>query len=126
MVEWMNKAWDLTWHGKIALLKYDWETFGELMNRNHQLVDQMMSYCGFKDGAGEINNMLIEKALSFGALGAKLTGAGSGGSVFAMTHPGDEKKLEREWKKAADEAGLKEALIFRPSISYDGLKIEAK
>lgn len=50
----------------------------------------MMTYCGFEDGAGWANNLLIDVARQNGALGAKLTGAGGGGSVFALPEPGKE------------------------------------
>ncbi|MFQ5811598.1 MAG: hypothetical protein ACE5I2_00160 [Anaerolineae bacterium] len=41
--------------------------------------------------------VLIQAALAAGALGAKLTGAGRGGSVFALARPGHgEESQERE------------------------------
>ena len=78
MVSFMHGAWNTAWRGKIALLKADWITFGALMTQNYEWVDQMMKYCGFEQGAGWANNLLIETALKSGALGAKLTGAGGG------------------------------------------------
>ncbi len=124
MVRFMLGAWETAWRGKIALLQKDWPTFGDLMNRNHQLVDEMMTYCGFEDGAGWANNLLIDTALQNGALGAKLTGAGGGGSVFALTRPGDEGKLVKAWQRAAEEASLIDAQIFQPRISPNGLIVE--
>jgi galactokinase len=124
MVSFMTGAWETAWRGKIALLQQDWPTFGRLMNENHRLVDQMMTYCGFSDGAGAVNNYLIEMALNHGALGAKLTGAGSGGSVFALVPPGEEDALVETWGKAVKEAGLSHAHIYRPRISRQGLTIE--
>ena len=56
------------------------------MNQNHRLVNDMMTYCGFSDGTGWADNLCIETALKNGALGAKLTGAGGGGSVFGGAH----------------------------------------
>jgi galactokinase/mevalonate kinase-like predicted kinase len=124
MVRFMMGAWETAWRGKIALLAGDLPTFGALMNENHHLVNDMMAYCGFADGAGWANNRLIETALSNGALGAKLTGAGGGGSVFALTHPGQEGRLMEVWRKTAAEAGLKSARIYRPHISPRGLVVE--
>jgi len=126
MVRFMSGAWETAWRGKIALLEHDWETFGVLMNNNHRLVDEMMAYCGFADGAGWANNLLIETALANGALGAKLTGAGGGGSVFALTRPGQEGTLMEVWRRTADEAGLTSARIYRPNISRQGLVIEVE
>ena len=93
------------------------------MNENHRLVDEMMTYCGFTDGAGWANNMLIKVALENGALGAKLTGAGGGGSVFALTRPGEENGLAEAWREAAAEHGLEQAWIYQPRISPQGLLI---
>jgi mevalonate kinase len=96
------------------------------MNNNHRLVDEMMVYCGFSDGAGWANNLLIDTALKNGALGAKLTGAGGGGSVFALTRPGEEHRLAEAWAKAIDSAGLNNAAIGLPRVSTDGLVVRAE
>jgi galactokinase/mevalonate kinase-like predicted kinase len=121
MVQFMVGAWETAWQGKRALLEGDLESFGALMNRNHQLVDAMMNYCGFVDGAGWANNRFIDVALETGALGAKLTGAGGGGSVFALVRPGEEGALEEAWQRAAVEAELENAAVYRPRISRQGL-----
>ena len=124
MVRLMSGAWKTAWRGKIALLASDWESFGALMNENHRLVNEMMAYCCFEDGAGWANNLLIDAALANGALGAKLTGAGGGGSVFALVHPGQEGKLMEIWRKTAIEAGLDSARVYRPNVSRCGLIVE--
>ena len=94
------------------------------MNRNHQLVNEMMTRCGFVDGAGWANNILIEAALENGALGAKLTGAGGGGSVFALTHPKEEGRVVNAWQCVVDENALENAVILQPKISRDGILIK--
>jgi len=124
MVVWMHTAWESAWRGKIALLRRDWEAFGDLMNKNHHAVDEMMTYSGFPNGAGEVNNLLIKTALDNGAFGAKLTGAGGGGSVFAITQPGEEEALMDIWRQTAEEAGLERATVYHPKISKQGLCIE--
>lgn len=126
MVRFMSSAWETAWRGKIALIERDWATFGVLMNQNHRLVNDMMTYCGFSDGAGWANNLCIETALKNGALGAKLTGAGGGGSVFALTRPGEESHLMQVWTQTAKEAGLESAHIYRPHISRQGLTVEVE
>jgi galactokinase/mevalonate kinase-like predicted kinase len=124
MVRFMQGAWRTAWRGKIALLANDLPTFGQLMNENHRLVNEMMAYCCFEDGAGWANNLLIQTALDNGALGAKLTGAGGGGSIFALTRPGQEGRLMELWRQAASSAGLDRARIYRPHISKRGLVVE--
>ena len=124
MVGFMSRAWETAWKGKIALIHQDWVTFGQLMNQNHQAVNEMMEYCGFEDGAGWANNLLVETALTHGALGAKLTGAGGGGSVFALTLPGQENNLIATWQKVIREAGLERAFIFQPHIARQGLSVQ--
>jgi galactokinase/mevalonate kinase-like predicted kinase len=123
MVRWMSGAWKTAWQGKIALLEDDLETFGKLINENHHLVNEMMLYCGFTDGVGWANNLFIESALQQGALGAKLTGAGGGGSVFALVKPGQEEHLVEAWKRTATQAGLESAYVYIPRISRTGLQI---
>ena len=124
MVRFMTSAWDTAWRGKIALLQEDWQTFGHLMNQNHHWVNEMMNYCGFEDGAGWANNLLIDIALKNGALGAKLTGAGSGGSVFALPKLGEEDQLMTAWEIAIKNAGLTNAQIYRLKIVRQGLMIQ--
>ena len=68
--------------------------------------------------------MLIDAALENGAIGAKLTGAGSGGSVFALTLPGNESRVAKAWERKLAGAGLESARISRPRISRRGLVIQ--
>ncbi|NQT84897.1 hypothetical protein HQ563_17910 [bacterium] len=111
------------WVGKILLLRGDLEAFGDLMNKNHRLVNEIMLYCGFVGGAGEANNILIKAALDNGALGAKLTGAGGGGSVFALVKPRAEKQVFNAMKGAAEKAGLTDAKFYRVAIADKGVRV---
>jgi len=63
--------------GKKALLMQDWPTLGHLMNENHAIQRAL-------GGSGESNERLIAAALEAGALGVKLAGAGSGGTIIAL------------------------------------------
>ena len=56
------------------------------MNANHQVQRDL-------GGSGEANERLIRVALDNGALGAKLAGAGDGGTIIALTM--DPEGLER-------------------------------
>jgi galactokinase len=124
MVKFMSGAWECAWKGKIALLQNDLAEMGHLMNENHRFVDEMMHYCGFNDGAGQVNNLFIQKALENGALGAKLTGAGGGGSVLALVLPEDEPNLISAWQETARQHNLHDAQIYPLKIAGQGLKIE--
>jgi len=94
--------------GKRALLSCDWDTFASLMNRNHALVRDL-------GGSGEANEAMIAAALAGGATGAKLAGAGGGGTILALTH-------ERDKTVAALRAAGAEAILF-PSPQA-GLTVE--
>lgn len=67
---------------KRALLKGDIATVGNLMNRNHKMLQQITV-------SGEINDELVEIALENGAIGAKLTGTGRGGLVIGLAENED-------------------------------------
>lgn len=63
--------------GKRALLSEDWETLGKLMNDNHAIQRDL-------GGSGESNERLISAAHDAGASGAKLAGAGKGGTIIVL------------------------------------------
>ena len=67
---------------KKALLKGDIATIGNLMNKNHEMLQQITV-------SGEINDELVEIALENGAVGAKLTGTGRGGLVIGLAENED-------------------------------------
>ncbi|MDI7276267.1 MAG: hypothetical protein QME94_09820 [Anaerolineae bacterium] len=124
MLRVMAQVGATAWKGKIALLRGDWRAFGALMNENHRLVNDMMAYCGL-DSAGVVaTNRLIEAALDAGALGAKLTGAGGGGSVFALVQPGQEARMAEVLGQAARDLGLDQATVFVPRLARQGLVVE--
>ena len=85
--------------GKKALLGASWERLGWLMNENHAIQRSL-------GGSGEANERLIQLALDHGALGAKLAGAGDGGTIIAL-HPDPAEMIA-----ALREAGSER--IFRP------------
>ena len=69
--------------GKRALLLKDWDELGSLMNRNHEIQQSL-------GASGKVNDEYIALALEHGALGAKLAGAGGGGTIIALHHEPEE------------------------------------
>lgn len=96
--------------GKKALLMSDWARLGELMNENHNIQRDL-------GGSGAQNEVLIEAALAAGALGAKLAGAGKGGTIIALS------KDTESIAKALTDAGAKRILWPKPS---SGLTVEVR
>lgn len=95
--------------GKRALLNRDWRLLGDLMNENHDIQRRL-------GGSGPENERLIDAALEAGAYGAKLAGAGQGGTIIAL-HP-DPKSLE----PALAAAGTRRFLYPQPN---DGVRLES-
>ncbi|MFN3652107.1 MAG: hypothetical protein ACK47B_21230 [Armatimonadota bacterium] len=62
---------------KSAVLSGDWDAVGAAMNENHAIQRDL-------GGSGEVNERLIAAALAAGARGAKLAGAGKGGTIIAV------------------------------------------
>lgn len=82
---------------KKALLLEDWSMLGKLMNENHAIQREL-------GGSGASNEKLIAAALGAGALGAKLAGAGDGGTVIALWLDDDAAVLEEALKQAGASA----------------------
>ncbi|MEM0101151.1 MAG: mevalonate kinase, partial [Candidatus Methanomethyliaceae archaeon] len=64
--------------GKLAILKGDLEKLGLLMNINHGLLESL-------GVSTKLLNDMVYASRSAGALGAKLTGAGGGGCIIALS-----------------------------------------
>jgi len=97
-----NRISHLARMGKRAMLAEDWEELGGLMIENHHIQRDM-------GGSGPENERLIRAALAGGALGAKLSGAGGGGTIIALTE--DPKPVIA----AVREAGATRILYPKPS-----------
>jgi mevalonate kinase len=96
--------------GRRALLERDFAHFGELMNENHALVREI-------GGSGAPNERLIAAALEAGALGAKLAGAGDGGTIVALWPRNDPRPLEAALQRAGA------AALYRPR-PVPGVRLE--
>lgn len=90
------RAEELAITGRKALLEFDLKKVGELMNENHQLLQEIQVSCKELDH-------LVEVARKQGAFGAKLTGGGGGGCMIALT-PGE--KLQEKVAAAIEKEGF--------------------
>ncbi|MSS73012.1 MAG: hypothetical protein EXS64_16190 [Candidatus Latescibacteria bacterium] len=90
--------------GKRALLAEDWDLLAELMTENHEIQRDF-------GGSGPENERLIEAALEGGALGAKLAGAGGGGTIIALC---PEPERRRRTITALKRAGASRILFPEP------------
>jgi len=124
LLEIARRLGETAWRGKIALLAGDLTEFGRQIGRNQTLIDDMMRRCGFASGAGEEVGALIAATHEAGALGAKLTGAGGGGAIFALPRPGEEAGLADALRSAAQRFGLRDSEVLVLPVSQTGLKVE--
>jgi galactokinase/mevalonate kinase-like predicted kinase len=97
--------------GKKALVLEDWALLGRLMNENHAIQRDL-------GGSGQSNEALIAAALEAGALGAKLAGAGHGGTIIALWPWQDASALE----EALYQAGASKT--YRLEVA-PGVRLEA-
>jgi galactokinase/mevalonate kinase-like predicted kinase len=110
VVQSYERMTELARMGKKALIMGDWPLLGRLMIENHAIQRDL-------GGSGESNERLITAALEAGALGAKLAGAGAGGTIVALWPWEDAAPLER----ALHEAGA--AATYRLDIA-PGVTVE--
>ena len=110
VVESYRRITELARIGKKAIIMADWPLLGHLMNENHSIQRAL-------GGSGESNERLIVAALEAGALGAKLAGAGDGGTIIALWPWPDATRLEEALKSAGASA------IYCPQVA-PGVMVE--
>ncbi|MFX1408716.1 MAG: hypothetical protein ACFFA6_00050 [Promethearchaeota archaeon] len=97
--EYYNLA-EISWKSRFALMKHDWKELGEYFKQNTKIMNHIMKYAGFRYGIGLANNILIKIIEEHpDVYAAKLTGAGGGGSVFALVDPDKTYTILEYWKK---------------------------
>jgi mevalonate kinase len=90
------------------LVNGDMEELGRLLTYNHAVLSMVGASTPSLDG-------LVDLLLSLGCYGAKLTGAGGGGSVVAIPREGSTDALIGELKSRGFEA-------FQTTVPCDGVK----
>ena len=110
VVEGYERITEIARMGKKALIAEDWPLLGRLMNENHAIQRDL-------GGSGESNERLIAAAREAGAPGAKLAGAGSGGTIIALWPWPDVTPLEKALHKAGSSAVYR--LQIAPGATID-------
>jgi len=83
-----DKIGGITVEGKEAVQSGNSLILGQLLNRNHALLQELGV------SSPELDH-LVRIALEAGALGAKLSGGGQGGNMIALVEPTTASKIER-------------------------------
>ncbi len=138
-----EKLSEIAWKSRFALMKHDWKQLGEYLKENTNILNEIMRNAGFEYGIGLANNILISLIENDPYIyAAKLTGAGGGGSVFALVEPEKIDIALKNWKRKLNEIinnlavfkskfptypieireELKSAEFFRIKIDVDGVK----
>ena len=91
-----KQAENLAHKGRKALEEFNLQKVGELMNKNHRLLQEIEVSCKELE-------FLVDLAREQGAFGAKMTGGGGGGCMLALT-PG--KKLQETVAAAIENEGF--------------------
>jgi mevalonate kinase len=106
----LSSIGEITRLGTQKLAEEDFVGLGELMNINQGLLEAI----GVSD---EALSRLIYASRTAGALGAKITGAGRGGCMLAITHDENVKKVSQAIEKH-------DAIVLNTTFSDSGLQIE--
>ena len=114
VVEGYKRITQIARSGKKALILEDWPLLGKLMNENHAIQRDL-------GGSGESNERLISAALGAGALGAKLAGAGDGGTIIVLHPEPDSDRLGQALQSAGASAIYR--LEVNPGVSLDQLEM---
>jgi mevalonate kinase len=99
-----DKIGEIVKQARQAMESGKWEKLGDLMNKNHGLLQELTV------SSPELEQ-LIEAARNAGALGAKLSGGGRGGNMIALVQP----EIAEAVSSSLKEAGAKNTIITQVS-----------
>lgn len=99
-----QKLAEIAWESRFAIMRRDWSKLGKFLKENTRIMNHVMKEAGFKHGIGIANNILIELIEEHpDVYAAKLTGAGGGGSIFALVNPNKIKTILKYWREKLNE-----------------------
>lgn len=114
---------EISWKSRFALMKHDWKQLGDYFQKNTEIMNRVMIHAGFKHGIGLANNFLIDLIIGNPYVYAvKLTGAGGGGSVFALVKPKRIDYVFNEWRESLLEV-IKDEDDFKKKFPSYPLKL---
>jgi len=94
------------------------ERIGELMNENQYYLREYLKVSGDCPISPNKLDVLIEAALSAGAIGAKLSGSGGGGCMVALCEPGDEEAVAKAIERVGGKAYITQVARFGFQVEY--------
>jgi mevalonate kinase len=101
-----------------AIDKFDWVKVGKLMNENHQLLRKMGPVDGDRIGVShKVLDQMVDAAVKAGAYGAKMSGAGWGGNMFAI--------CSEETKDAVLKAISRFGRAYVTELGTEGVRLES-
>ncbi len=99
IIEGYQSLAEISWKSRFALMKHDWKQLGDYFKENTAIMNNLMRHVGFLHGIGFFNNILIHLIEhNSDVFAAKLTGAGAGGSIFALVKPDRIDTVLLGWK----------------------------
>lgn len=114
---------EIAWKSRFALMKHDWKLLGDYFQRNTEIMNKIMFHAGFRHGIGLANNFLIDLIINEPFVYAvKLTGAGGGGSVFALVNPKKIDLVLKKWRESLRDV-IKDDDTFKKKFPSYPLKL---